>query len=218
MKRFLKILSILLLLTAGAYFIRNIDSKEMTTKQKILKTIYPLTALFSGKKHLANDNVKPLTSFYELSATANDNSVFSFSQLKGKKALIVNTASDCGFTAQFAELQKLHEQQKDKLVIIAFPANDFKEQEKGDDAAIAGFCKLNYGISFPLMKKSVVIKGDGQNGVFQWLTDKSKNGWNDQEPEWNFSKYLVNENGELTHYFSPGVSPMSKEMKDAVDK
>ena len=175
-----------------------------------------MVSLFSGKSNLHAEGKKPFTSFYDLSATANDGNNFYFAHLRGKKVLIVNTASDCGYTAQYSELQKLYEQQNDKIVIIAFPANDFKEQEQADDAAIAEFCKVNYGVSFPLMKKSVVVKNGGQHEVYKWLTDKNKNGWNDKAPEWNFSKYLINENGELINYFSPGVSPLGKELREAL--
>ena len=107
---------------------------------------------------------------------------------------------------------------KGKLLVIGFPANDFKEQEKGTDEEIMQFCKLNYGVTFPLMKKSVVIRSAGQNPVFQWLTDSAKNGWNNKYPSWNFSKYLVNENGILTNYFDPSVSPLGKEIREAIEK
>ena len=100
------------------------------------------------------------------------------------------------------------------MVIIGFPANDFKEQEKGNDDDIASFCKLNFGVSFPLASKSVVVKTAQQNPVFNWLTHAAQNGWNEQAPSWNFSKYLVNEEGVLTHYFDPAIDPMS----DAVTK
>lgn len=199
------------------YFWTNSNSVQMTTKQKIIKAIYPVIQLFSTKKNIESANRKqPLQSFYNLNATANDGSAFDFSVLKNKKVLLVNTASDCGYTPQYKALQSLYEQYKNKLVIIAFPANDFKEQEKADDATIASFCEKNYGVSFPLMKKSVVISSPQQNKVFQWLTQKDKNGWNDKAPEWNFSKYLVNEKGELTHYFSPGVSPLDSKIKQAI--
>lgn len=162
------------------------------------------------------DHALPAVSFYNLAAALNSSARLSFEELKGKKVLIVNTASNCGYTNQYAELQKLYEQHKEQLIVIAFPANDFKEQEKGSDEEIASFCKLNYGVAFPLAKKSTVIKSPGQNEVFQWLTDKSKNGWNDTEPSWNFSKYLVNEEGILTHYFDPSISPLSSEVTDAI--
>ena len=106
----------------------------------------------------------------------------------------------------------------EKLVIIGFPANDFKEQEKGTDEEIAKFCKVNYGVSFPLMKKSIVIKSSQQNPVYQWLTDSTKNGWNDQSPSWNFTKYIVNEGGVLTNYFGPSVSPLSKDVTKAISE
>jgi len=103
-------------------------------------------------------------------------------------------------------------------VIIGFPANDFKEQEKGSDEEIAQFCKLNYGVDFPLAKKGTVIKGNNQQRVFQWLSDKSKNGWNDKQPSWNFSKYLINEQGILMNYFDPAISPLSGEVKKAITR
>lgn len=130
--------------------------------------------------------------------------------------MLVNTASDCGYTDQYAALQKLFEENREHLVILGFPANDFKEQEKGTDAEIAAFCKTNYGVSFPLVKKSSVIPSPQQNPVYSWLTDSTKNGWNSQAPSWNFSKYIVNEKGELTHYFGAVISPLSKEVKEAL--
>ena len=132
--------------------------------------------------------------------------------------LLMNTASDCGYTNQYEDLQKLYEENKDSLVIIGFPANNFKEQEKGTDEEIAEFCKLNYGVSFPLAKKRSVIAGPDQHPIFQWLTDKNKNGWTSKKPSWNFSKYLVNENGILVNYFDPSISPTSSEVKDAIKK
>lgn len=161
--------------------------------------------------------MQPTASFYDLHTILNNGEAFSFEELKGKKLLIVNTASNCGYTNQYEDLQKLYEQYKDKLVVIGFPANDFKEQEKGSDEEIATFCKLNFGVSFPLAKKSAVIGAD-KNEVFQWLSDKNKNGWNEQEPTWNFSKYLVSEDGVLLNYFDPGVSPMSNEVISAIEK
>jgi len=131
--------------------------------------------------------------------------------------LLVNTASDCGYTNQYDDLQKLYKQFEQKLVIIGFPANDFKEQEKGDDEAIAEFCKLNFGVTFPLAKKSSVVRSAQQNEVFRWLTDKMKNGFTSKQPSWNFSKYLVDEDGVLTHYFDPSVSPLSKEVIAAIE-
>ncbi len=194
----------------------------MTGKQKIAKAIYPalmaITKLFGGKEKSNPNAIAPPVSFYNLQTIANDGKQMSFENLKGKKILIVNTASDCGYTAQYDDLQKLHEQYKDKLIIIGFPANDFKEQEKGTDEDIAQFCKINYGVTFPLAKKSSVIKSAEQNNVFEWLSNKNKNGWNDQQPTWNFSKYLINENGVLMNYFDPSISPLSKDVTEAIAK
>jgi len=132
--------------------------------------------------------------------------------------LLVNTASDCGYTDQYDELQKLYDEEKDRLVIIGFPSNDFKQQEKGTDEEIAAFCRINYGVRFPLVKKSSVLPGPEQHPVFQWLTDKSKNGWTSKKPSWNFSKYLVNEEGMLIGYFDPSVSPLNKKVREAILK
>lgn len=220
LKRFL----IVILLIAGCFAIwveiANRNSKNMTYRQKILKTVYPVFMWLSrvtGSRHssLVNDKT-PAVSFYDLQATLNNGSLLSFAALKGKKVLLVNTASNCGYTDQYAALQKLFEEQKEKLVVIGFPANDFMQQEKGSDEQIAEFCKVNYGVSFQLVKKSSVIKGPDQNPVYQWLTDPAKNGWNEKQPEWNFSKYLIDENGVLKGYYSPSISPMSKEFMDAL--
>ena len=148
----------------------------------------------------------------------NNGDSIPLSNYKGKKLLIVNTASDCGYTDQYDNLQKLYEENKEKLVIIGFPANDFKEQEKGTDEDIEKFCRLNYGVTFPLAKKSSVIPGPEQNPIFQWLTDKNKNGWTSKKPSWNFSKYLINEEGVLVNYFDPSISPTGKEVMDAIKK
>jgi glutathione peroxidase len=133
--------------------ISNRNSKNMTARQKVLKAIYPMWMWFSGKKgmnskNLSNEKITPDVSFYSLKDTSINGAVFDFEQLKGKKVMLVNTASDCGYTGQYDDLQKLSEQYKDKLVVIGFPANDFKEQEKGSDEEIAAFCKLNFGVSF----------------------------------------------------------------------
>jgi glutathione peroxidase len=226
--RFLKKLFLALLLFfvafAGYVMIVTRNTKDMTIRQKILKAIYPAFTWWgrvSGKNSrvFTNDslNVAP-QSLYDLSVTLNNGDSIPLASYKGKKLLLVNTASDCGYTDQYDELQKLYQENKDKLVIIGFPANDFKEQEKGTDEEILQFCKLNYGVTFPLAKKSKVMPGPDQNPVFQWLTDKNKNGWTSKKPSWNFSKYLVNEDGVLISYFDPSISPTSKEVVDALKR
>ncbi len=194
----------------------------MTGKQQFLKIVYPLFALFTRifkiNKGIFKSDKPALQSFYTLQATLNDGQEFNFSQLKNKKILIVNTASDCGFTPQYDELEKLFNLKKDILQILAFPANDFQKQESKDDNVIAEFCKQNYGITFPLMKKSKVTIHSTQNKVYDWLTDREKNGWNSNEPSWNFCKYLVDENGNLTHFFESSESPMGKNILAAIEE
>ena len=102
-------------------------------------------------------------------------------------------------------------------MVIGFPANDFKEQEKGTDEEIASFCKLNFGVTFPLMKKSSVTKSADQNRIFNWLTDSTKNGWNNQPPSWNFCKYIVDEQGRLTNFFGSTIEPLGKEITEALN-
>jgi glutathione peroxidase len=213
----------LLLIIAFAVYVEivNRNSKQMTYRQKLLKAVYPVWMWFArttGKNtaKLSNQQKMPPVSFYSLTATLNNGDTLNFEDLRGKKVLIVNTASDCGYTDQYADLEKLYEEFKDRLIIIGFPANDFKHQEKGTDEEIAKFCKLNYGITFPLAKKSVVIKDPAQNLVFRWLTDTTLNGWNSRPPSWNFSKYLINEEGVLTNYFGSSVSPSGDEIKNAI--
>ena len=171
-----------------------------------------------GKRIMFNTlNISPPVSFYSLSVDLINGESLRFDKLKGKKVLLVNTASDCVYTPQYAELQTLYEHSKEDLEIIAFPANDFKEQEKGSDADIEKFCLHNYAIRFPIAKKSIVINTEKQNPVFNWLTQKEKNGWNTQQPTWNFSKYLIDEDGMLICCFDPAVSPLSEDMIRAVE-
>ncbi len=222
LKRLAIVISILITGFFAYVEVVNLNSKNMTYRQKFLKAVYPVFMWFtktSGTNSAVLENtssVKPPQSFYDLSIKMNDGSTLQCSTLRGKNVLLVNTASDCGYTRQFGELQSLYEANNNKLVIIGFPANDFKEQEKGTDASIGEFCKINYGVTFPLAAKSTVIKGAGQNELFQWLTDKNKNGWNSQAPSWNFCKYLVNADGTLTHYFASSVTPGSSKVKNAL--
>jgi glutathione peroxidase len=206
----------IIIIAIALFFIKK---ENMTLKQSLIKVFYPLIMLGKSRDIQKNTaNMQPPISFYSLHAKDNKGNDVNFGQFRGKKIMIVNTASDCGFTPQYESLEDLYKKYKDKLVIIAFPANDFGEQEKGNDEEVATFCKVNYGVTFPLMKKSVVVKGKDQNEVFRWLSDKSKNGWNEQEPTWNFCKYLISENGVLTNFYNSSVSPVSEEVIDAVNK
>ena len=222
LKRFLLVVLLLLVAFAGYVMYVNRNSKNMTLRQKVLKAVYPAWMWWAKLRdknvtELTNEQKQPPVSFYTLKGTLNDGSSFDFGTLQGKKIMLVNTASDCGYTDQYNDLQKLFELQKEKLLIVGFPANDFKEQEKGTDEEIARFCKTNFGISFPLMKKSSVIKGVNQHPVYTWLTDSTLNGWNNKAPSWNFCKYIVNENGVLTHYFGASISPLNKDVLEAIN-
>ena len=192
----------------------------MNFRQKFLKLVYPLfnkINLLTGKSNkVLNSTNMAQQSFYDLHATLNNGKNISFDQFKNKKVLLVNTASECGFTHQYEGLQQLHEKFKDQLQIIGFPSNEFGEQEKADDAGIEQFCKVNYGVSFPIAQKSNVKKKEDQNEVYQWLTDENKNGWNYVAPSWNFCKYLIDENGNLTHFFEAAIEPLSEEMLGAI--
>ncbi|MEY2630476.1 MAG: hypothetical protein RLZZ469_1373 [Bacteroidota bacterium] len=132
---------------------------------------------------------------------------FDFSSLKGKKILIVNTASECGLTPQYKDLEAIYSKYKDKnFVIVGFPANNFGGQEPGSNQEIAKFCQMNYGVSFPMMGK-ISVKGNDIHPLYQFLTQKNKNGLQDSEVEWNFQKYLLDENGHLVKVLSPRVLP-----------
>jgi glutathione peroxidase len=226
-RRWKKVITGVLIVTVAFWSyveIVNRNSHHMTGKQKLLKAVYPLwmrIAKLSGRKNREENNkglVQPTQSLYTIPVALNNGDSITLEKYKGKKMLLVNTASDCGYTAQYAELQELYEKFDGKLVIIGFPANDFGQQEKGDNETIAQFCKVNFGVTFPLVKKSIVIKNGEQNSIFQWLSDETRNGWNSEAPTWNFSKYLVNEQGILTHYFQPAISPMSNEVLKAVEE
>ncbi|TRW97184.1 glutathione peroxidase [Flavobacterium gawalongense] len=144
---------------------------------------------------------------YQFKVADLSGNTFDFASLKGKKIMIVNTASKCGLTPQYKDLEALYKEYKDKgFVIVGFPANNFASQEPGTNEEIATFCQLNYGVTFPMMDK-VSVKGDDMSEVYQFLTQKSKNGLQDSEVEWNFQKYLINEKGELEKVISPKTLP-----------
>ncbi len=143
---------------------------------------------------------------------------FDFSTLKGKKIMVVNTASECGLTPQYEQLQAIYEKYKDKnLVIIGFPANNFDAQEPGSDKEIAAFCTKNYGVTFPMMSK-ISVKGDDIHELYQFLTQKSKNNLEDSEVAWNFQKYLLDENGHLVKVVHPKVLPNDESILTWIEK
>jgi len=199
----------------------SISGKNETFKQKVLHKFYPIIRKIGekGKNGTVLMNLQktsPASSFYDLKVVLNNGNIHDFTDFKGKKVILVNTASNCGYTGQYSELQTLYERYGDTIKIIAFPANDFAEQEKSNDSEIAQFCKVNYGVTFPVAKKGIVIKKSEQQEVFKWLSDKTLNGWNEHAPDWNFGKYIINENGILTHYFGPSVSPLDEDFLNAL--
>lgn len=158
---------------------------------------------------VAANNSKLMTkeNIYQFKVTDLYGAEFDFSTLKGKKIMVVNTASECGLTPQYKDLEAIYEKYKDKnFVIVGFPANNFGSQEPGSDKEIAAFCEQNYGVSFPMMSK-ISVKGNDMHKLYQFLTQKSKNGLEDSEVQWNFQKYLINENGELEKVIAPRTLP-----------
>ncbi len=148
---------------------------------------------------------------YGFKVASLDGNTIDFSSFKGKKILIVNTASECGYTPQYKELEELYEKYKDKLVIVGFPANNFGAQEPGTNSEIKAFCTKNYGVTFPMAAK-ISVKGDDTAPIYRWLTHKDKNGVLDAEIRWNFGKFLLDEHGKLIAYFPSKVTPMSEEI------
>jgi len=154
---------------------------------------------------------------YQFKITDLNGNEFDFETLKGKKILIVNTASECGLTPQYKDLESIYGKYKDKnFVIVGFPANNFGAQEPGSNEQIAAFCQKNYGVTFPMMEK-ISVKGNDKHEIYQFLTEKSKNGLQDSEVEWNFQKYLINEQGELVKVLSPRVLPTDAAIVDWIN-
>lgn len=189
----------------------------MSLRRSLLRWVYPFLMFVNSRKkgNVIEGDHPPITSFYDLSATLNSGEVVAFSAFRNRKVLVVNTASDCGYTHQYKALKQLAEIYP-QLVILLFPSNDFKEQERGSDEAIAQFCETQYGLNLPLIKKCVVRDKEGSHPIYQWLSGSAQNGWNDLAPQWNFWKYLINEKGHLTHVMQSGVDPLSKTMRDAL--
>jgi glutathione peroxidase len=180
---------------------------KLTSKSRPVILILVVMTLLSAK--IIDRSVQH--SIYEVQINSLDNAPVDFQQFAGKKILIVNVASKCGYTKQYASLQKLHETHGDKVTIIGVPCNQFGKQEPGTSAEIATFCQENYGVSF-LMTEKVEVKGDGQHPLYQWLTKMTHNGVKDSKVKWNFQKYLIDEQGNLMEVFSSGTDPSSKDI------
>ncbi len=165
------------------------------------------------KKEVSQDKNVMIKSIYDYKVEGLDGKEINFADFKGKKILIVNTASECGFTPQYADLETLSKDYKDRLVVIGFPANNFGGQEPGSNAEIGAFCQKNYGVSFPMAAK-VSVKGDDTAPIFKYLTEKELNGVKNTNILWNFTKFLVDENGKLIDSFISTTKPTD----DAITK
>ena len=171
-----------------------------------------LITLFSIMSLILNSQTSVDNSIHQFKVADIYGNIFDFSQLKGKKVMIVNTASKCGLTYQYEALQKLYSQYKDlNFVIVGFPSNDFLWQEPGSNDEIIDFCEQNYGVTFPMMSK-ITVKGTKKHPIYQFLTQKSKNNYKDSRVTWNFQKYLVNKQGRVEKIISPRTRPDSEEI------
>ncbi|MBF9237148.1 glutathione peroxidase [Hymenobacter sp. BT683] len=189
-----------------------------------MKKIIPLTLVLaaSAALYLVAKPTQPVpmttsaettapASVYDFTVKSIDGKDVQLSQYKGKKLLIVNTASECGYTPQYKELEQLYKQHGDKVTVLGFPANNFGGQEPGTEAHIASFCEKNYGVTFPLFSK-VSVSGADTAPLFKFLADKKQNGTVDSAPSWNFCKYLVDENGRVVKFYKSDVKPLSPEL------
>jgi glutathione peroxidase len=167
--------------------------------------------LFYGSIFSCSTVQAQVKSIYDFKVEALEGDSIDFSTFKGKKILIVNTASKCGFTPQYEGLEQLYEKYKDKLVIVGFPANNFLSQEPGSNETISEFCKKNYGVTFPMTAK-ISVKGKNIAPIYQWLCNKEENGVMDAKISWNFNKFLLDENGKIIAHYKSGVKPMSEEI------
>jgi glutathione peroxidase len=177
-----------------------------------------LSSLFGCKQTATRPETMTTTAtktLYDFKMKSIDGQEIDLSKYKGKKVLIVNTASECGYTPQYADLQKLNEQYGSKVIILGFPANNFGAQEPDSNKKITSFCTKNYGVTFQMFEK-ISVTGADQADLYKWLSHKDQNGWNDNAPSWNFCKYLINEKGELIKFYPSKVNPMSDEITKAL--
>ncbi|MAV64935.1 MAG: hypothetical protein CBD97_02605 [Pelagibacteraceae bacterium TMED237] len=185
---------ILLLMISGLIFVSCMKRKDVNLK-----------------------GTKPLSLFYDLSAKTIDGEIISMDNYKNKYILVVNVASECGYTPQYESLQKLYKEHKKDLAILAFPSNDFLNQEPGSNQEIKNFCKVNFGVKFDIFEK-ISVKGNSQNihPIYKWLSDKSENGWNSKKPTWNFCKYLIDKDGLLVGFWGSAIDPLSPDIKNKI--
>ena len=206
--------SILLLAICSIFACKNQINKA-PKEEYILDeppTVVDISAKTKNQQKMTTQNI------YQFKVTDLSGSEFDFATLKGKKIMIVNTASKCGLTPQYKDLEAIYQKYKSKnFVIICFPANNFGKQEPGTDEEIGAFCEKNYGVTFPMMSK-ISVKGSDMNEVYKFLTQKSQNGLQDSDVEWNFQKYLINANGELEKVIKPQTLPTDPEVVNWITK
>jgi glutathione peroxidase len=189
----------------------------MKTTLLVISALIALACTTASQVETSNEEIQNLEdmlmakTFYEFKMKDIDGNEVDFNQYKGKKVLVVNVASNCGYTPQYADLQELNEKYGDQLVILGFPANNFGGQEPGTTEEIKKFCSENYGVTFQMFDK-ISVKGVDKHPLYRWLSDKDLNGWNDKEPTWNFCKYFIDENGDLKKFFPSSVKPMDEEI------
>lgn len=177
-----------------------------------------ITLFILTMENLQAQNSTDNQTIYQFTVEDINGKPFALADLKGKKVMIVNTASKCGLTPQYKELEALYQQYKDRdFIIIGFPANNFLGQEPGSNEQIASFCSTNYGVTFPMMSK-ISVKGKNMHPLYQFLTQKSKNGVEDSKVKWNFQKYLIGRDGKLEKVIDPKTLPSSDEVKQWIEK
>ena len=190
-----------------------------------MKSFLLLGALLAGGLALARTSSTPApmsettaaSSVYDFTLKGIDGHEVPLRQYQGRKLLIVNTASECGYTPQYKELEELHRQHGGQVTVLGFPANNFGGQEPGSDAQIASFCEKNFGVTFPLFSK-VSVAGPDAAPLFQYLGSKARNGVTDEKPNWNFCKYLIDETGHVQAFYPSKVNPLSEELLTAIRK
>lgn len=196
------------------------DKPNLMKKMSILISVVLVAGLAaflfisaSTKKVAEKSELSSVTSVYDFKLKTIDGEEISLSKFKGKKMLLVNVASECGYTPQYKPLQTLHEKYGSKVEVIGFPANNFGGQEPGNSSEIKSFCTKNYGVTFQMMEK-ISVKGSDMHPLYKWLSSKEMNGSCNEAPSWNFCKYLIDENGKVIKFFKSNVDPLSKEITE----
>lgn len=184
---------------------------NFTIKMRLLIFSLPAIILLSLHVPKMQNDMQTIPDIYQFRVASLDGGIIDFSKFKGKKILIVNTASKCGYTPQYAQLEELYKEHQDRLVVVGFPANNFGAQEPGSNSEIKEFCTKNYGVTFPMAAK-VSVKGEDIAPIYRWLTHKSENGVMDAEIKWNFTKFLLNEKGELIAKYDSNITPLSEDI------